>query len=372
MRFSPLLVIAALSSSAAFAQAPASAPPAPAAPTDAAPGTPQKLRVLVLDLKSADLSQSERETITSIVTTHLSKYPPLSVMSSLDIQSLANVEATRQAAGCDDASCLAEIAGALGAEIILYGQAGKLGGALIVTLNAYDSAKSAAIAREQVNAKDAGQLPSLLPPAVDRLIAPAFDVNTLQPIRDAMRSTGSSRVALDARGLEIFEARKFDLCIGNNKAQWFFCQKGGPVSENEFVREYRTLTGAADLDHAEVNRNSEGMLVPAALLGVGVVGLGVSVTSLVLTYAVQMAPLTAQSPLSSRLPLGLDIAIGSGLVGVGFLAWGVYETIDSLRFEDDPATAHTLSEAEGRAAAERYNAKLSEGISRELGAGTGK
>jgi hypothetical protein len=186
-----------------------------------------------------------------------------------------------------------------------------------------------------------------------------------------MKASGSSRVALDARGLEVFEARKFDLCTGNKREQWFFCQKGGPVTENEFVRSYRTLTGAGDLDHAEVNRNDDGMLVPAALLGVGVVGLGVAVTSAVLTYAVPVQPLPQPSPLSSRLPLGLDLAIGAGLVGLGFGAWGIYETVDSLRFEDTPATAHTLTEAEGRAAAERYNGKLSESVSKELGNGPG-
>ena len=42
--------------------------------------------------------------------------------------------------------------------------------------------------------------------------------------------------------------------------------------------------------------------------------------------------------------------------------------IEALRYVDDPAEAHTLTEAEGRGATERYNAKLAEQINKELGA----
>jgi hypothetical protein len=173
---------------------------------------------------------------------------------------------------------------------------------------------------------------------------------------------------MGARGYDIFEARKFDICAGSNKAQWFFCQRSAPVSENEFARDYKGLTGQSDLEHADVNRNTRGFVIPSLLMGIGVVGVGVSATSLVLTYVTQTQPFPSPSPLSRSLPFGLDLGIGAALVGIGFGAWGIWELTNSLRYVDDPAEAHTITEAEGRKAADRYNTALAEQINKELGA----
>lgn len=41
--------------------------------------------------------------------------------------------------GCGDSSCLAEIAGAMGAEFVVFGDVGKLGETFVINLNLFDN-----------------------------------------------------------------------------------------------------------------------------------------------------------------------------------------------------------------------------------------
>src|SRR5438552_1724168 len=81
----------------------------------------ERVKVLVLDVKSKALSASEVETLTSLITAHLARYPQLDVMSSVDIKRLVDLEAQKQSAGCDAGACLSELAGAMGADLVFFG-----------------------------------------------------------------------------------------------------------------------------------------------------------------------------------------------------------------------------------------------------------
>src|SRR6185437_4701742 len=104
MRFAFALMLLAFPAFAAK-----KAPPSPPAAPAPQPTAPTRTRVLVLDVKSKDLSASEIETLTSLITAHLSRYQQLDVMSSVDIKRLVDLEAQKQSAGCDADSCLSEI-----------------------------------------------------------------------------------------------------------------------------------------------------------------------------------------------------------------------------------------------------------------------
>jgi hypothetical protein len=142
-----------------------------AAPLHAA----ERVKVLVLDVKSKDLSASEVETLTSLVAAHLARYPQLDVLSSVDIKRLVDLEAQKQSAGCDSGACLSEIAGAMGADLVFFGQAGKLGSTIVLTLNVFDAKKNEAVGRQPIEARDLSQLPELVGPAVDRMVQPLFE-----------------------------------------------------------------------------------------------------------------------------------------------------------------------------------------------------
>lgn len=141
-------VVLLLSLGAAFlsarveAQEPAaSSPPPPAF-------SPGRARILVLDIKANDVDPNTVATVTSIVVAGLAEYRTLDVLSGEDVRRLADLEASRMQAGCsDDASCLSEIAGALGAQLVVFGAVGRLGEATVVSLNLFDSQKAQALGR---------------------------------------------------------------------------------------------------------------------------------------------------------------------------------------------------------------------------------
>ena len=85
------------------------------------------VRVLVVDFApKGKVSQDEAELLTSVVATHIANYERARALSGADVRELVALEADKQAAGCDDTSCLSEIAGALGA-CRWYGSAGGAG-----------------------------------------------------------------------------------------------------------------------------------------------------------------------------------------------------------------------------------------------------
>ncbi|MEL6340144.1 MAG: hypothetical protein AAFP04_01080 [Myxococcota bacterium] len=69
------------------------------------------------------------------------------VIGSSDIESMFQFEEFKNAAGCDDASCAAEIAGALGVDSIMLATVGRLGKKYILSLSWIDQRKTEAINR---------------------------------------------------------------------------------------------------------------------------------------------------------------------------------------------------------------------------------
>src|SRR3990172_8460172 len=88
-------------------------PPPPPGGAPAAPAAPAaRTKVLVLDVKSSDLQPGEVATLTSLITSKLARYQEIEAISGQDLKRIFDLEAQKQAVGCDDAGCLAEMAGA--------------------------------------------------------------------------------------------------------------------------------------------------------------------------------------------------------------------------------------------------------------------
>lgn len=154
------------------AEAPADAEaPAAEAPADAAPQT-ERLRVLVLDLTDTGaLGPNVVSTITGRIVVTLADVPSLDIVSGDDVRRLAELEADRQTIGCDEASCLAELAGALGARYVVFGQVGRLGELLIVNLSLFDSEEAQSVGRASAEASNLESLPGAIGPALRKLLA---------------------------------------------------------------------------------------------------------------------------------------------------------------------------------------------------------
>lgn len=144
-----LTALLALSSSVAFAEGPAA--DAPARP-----------RVLVLEPTSTVFDRSTVGTISGLMIVELAKDPKLDVISDAEVKRLAELEGDRQSAGCTDTNCLAELAGAMGARYVVFGDLGSLGSTVVLNLNLFDSQTTQAVNRVAVSADGIAALPQRL------------------------------------------------------------------------------------------------------------------------------------------------------------------------------------------------------------------
>lgn len=168
------LVVTATTATSAGAQD-AAAPAPPAASPAPAPAKPERVKILVMDIAAAGLDESTVENITGLSAVILADDRRLDVLSGSDVKQMAALEGEKQAMGCtNDASCLAEVAGAMGAGLIIYGNGGKLGTLLNINLNLFDAAQARSVGRVAIQAKSLEELPEKLRPALQQLVAGAI------------------------------------------------------------------------------------------------------------------------------------------------------------------------------------------------------
>jgi hypothetical protein len=82
----------------------------------------RKVRVLVLqpEAKSKE-SKPVSDAVAGLIPVELAPVTSFDVLSTADVQQMVELEAEKAAMGCADNSCLAELAGALGADLVVYG-----------------------------------------------------------------------------------------------------------------------------------------------------------------------------------------------------------------------------------------------------------
>ena len=114
--------------------------------------------------------------ISSLVTANLANYEVLRLITSTDIKNMASLEAEKQTMGCDDeTSCLAELAGAMDARYVIFGDVGQLGPLLILGLNLFDAREAKAVSRMVVQTKDLEDFPGKLEAGLKKFMKPVVD-----------------------------------------------------------------------------------------------------------------------------------------------------------------------------------------------------
>ncbi len=145
-----------------------------AAPT---PVGAQRVAVLALDLEAVNVEAETTRAVSRLVAAALGELEGLHVTSQDDLRTLANLDAAKQAMDCDATSCLAELAGALGARAVVFGSVTGLGSTTTLALSLFDS-KSGLIERRTVETKSVDELPGALRPALRELF---IDAGLLAP-----------------------------------------------------------------------------------------------------------------------------------------------------------------------------------------------
>ena len=131
-------------------------------------------RVLVLDVAGAAVTKDEGGALRDTLASELSKRKKYEVLTSEDVRRVLDVEAQRQAAGCEgESSCLAEIGAALGADRVVYGNVARLGSTLVVSLSVVDPSDARAFGRDTFQAGSVEEVGRLMPEAAERLFGRA-------------------------------------------------------------------------------------------------------------------------------------------------------------------------------------------------------
>lgn len=134
------------------------------------PAAPRRHRVLIMDLKAVGVDASLVTVLGGLITDAVARYPSIQTISTADIRSLVELETGKQQVGCDTTSCLAEVAGAMGAEYVVFGNVGMLGTTTVVQLSLFDAAQAQAVARRSIKASTHDALATAVEPAVADLL----------------------------------------------------------------------------------------------------------------------------------------------------------------------------------------------------------
>jgi hypothetical protein len=163
--------------------------------------------------------------------------------------------------------------------------------------------------------------------------------------------------AVEARVAEIVSAEEADVC--GEGASWTFCigRARSSITENEFVRRYKRVTGQGDLNRFLRPRNP-GSLIAWSVLAAG--GLGLMIYGLVALYDPCPMGMPMCSPPTNRTSQTLALVGGLGAAAAGGML------VFALVRGDGKPTEHLISEYEARIFVGRYNAALAERVRREL------
>jgi hypothetical protein len=90
--------------------------------------------VAVLDIQGTGVSADLLPTLTEVLTVEIAELGYYKVIAGRDIQSMLGFEKQKDVMGCTDASCLAEIGGALGVDRIVASHIGMVGSTYVVNI----------------------------------------------------------------------------------------------------------------------------------------------------------------------------------------------------------------------------------------------
>lgn len=134
----------------------------------------RQVKVAMLPLAAlGGVSRETAQLLGDALAGELRKRPGVSVLTQSDVAALLGAEKTRQMLGCTDSGCIAELGGALGADRVVHGSIGRVGGSLVVNLSALDPRRAATMASVSERLRGAGEEAFLdvLPALADGLLA---------------------------------------------------------------------------------------------------------------------------------------------------------------------------------------------------------
>jgi hypothetical protein len=131
----------------------------------------EKPTLILMDLQARNTDPDTAALVTASLGVSFEKTGVFQVRTASDVRGAMDLEAEKSAMGCDTDSCLAEIAGAMGASYVAHGTVGSLGKTTLVTVSLYHHAKAKSLGRQRVQVEDRGKLPQVMDEMVKELVA---------------------------------------------------------------------------------------------------------------------------------------------------------------------------------------------------------
>lgn len=140
---------------------------------------PAARTIAVLDIQGTGVDPALLPTLSEILTVEVDMLGMYRVIGGRDIQAMLGFEQQKEVLGCTDATCLAEIGGALGVERILASHIGKVGDTFVVNIKLINIRIATTEARvyETVNGKQ-DLLIATVRTSVQKLLGPGSKAAT--------------------------------------------------------------------------------------------------------------------------------------------------------------------------------------------------
>ncbi len=184
-------------------------------------GVPQRPRVFFAPVVAgAAADPAVVDVIEDRLLTSARRHPQFEVVAARDVQSLLQLEATRQQSGCDDSgvACAAELAGALDAPQLVTGTLGRVGSTWVLSLTRMERGTLTVLAR--VSRESIGETPEGFLKDIDSLVDDLFGVeaaagSSLVPVGAGVGGLGVVGVVVGivagGQAWSIFETARQDL-----------------------------------------------------------------------------------------------------------------------------------------------------------------
>jgi len=144
------------------AQAPAAGPGAPAAdPHLARKLPPGRLALALISVTRGNgFDDRTANTIEEVLLAALDRTAHFRVIGRTDINALLTLENQKEAVGCSDSSCMAQIAGALGVDLVATADVGRLGTTTVISLKVLNVGSATVVVRAQEMVESDSALPA--------------------------------------------------------------------------------------------------------------------------------------------------------------------------------------------------------------------
>ncbi len=159
--------------------------------TAPAQAEPAGLKVLVLDA-TGDAPIGVKTAVRATLVTEIGNLEGFTAVSTQELAAVMGVEAEKQALGCDESSCLTEVASALDADLVVVTQISGLAGTFLISVSAFASATTSIVSASQVRATTETEVPYVVVTGLEPLLSPLVSLAERKPLADALAARAAT------------------------------------------------------------------------------------------------------------------------------------------------------------------------------------